>query len=209
MSALDLAVIGAGPAGLAAATRAASLGLSVTVFDENPAPGGQIYRGIEAVVSRRAADLAFLGDAYRAGEAILRAFRASTARHAPATSVWLVQKDRRLGILQGGKASMVEPRRVLIATGARERPMPIPGWTLPGVMMAGGVQTLLKSAGMVPDGAVVLAGNGPLLYQLASQLIAAGASVAAVLDTGTDYRAALPGCRRRRGRPACCSGASA
>lgn len=192
MSDLDLAVVGAGPAGLAAATRAADLGLDVAVFDENGAPGGQIYRGIEAVMADRPGDLSFLGKAYRAGDAIVRGFRASGADYSPSTSVWLVQKDRQIGIVRDGKASMVKTRRILIATGARERPMPIPGWTLPGVMMAGGVQGLLKSSGMVPDGPVVLAGNGPLLYQLASQLVAAGARIAAVLDTGTNYRAALP-----------------
>lgn len=192
MNDLDLAVIGAGPAGLAAATRAAGLGLDVAVFDESTAPGGQIYRGIETVMAERRGDLSFLGGAYRAGDAIVRGFRASGAGYSPSTSVWLVQKDRRIGIVRDGKASMVRARRILIATGARERPMPIPGWTLPGVMMAGGVQALLKSPGMVPDGPVVLAGNGPLLYQLASQLIAAGAGIALVLDTGTNFRAALP-----------------
>lgn len=192
MTEIDLAIIGAGPAGLAAATVAAEHGLSVTVFDENATPGGQIYRAIETVVAKRSGDLAFLGDAYRAGEAIARAFRASKAGYAPGTGVWLVQKDRQIGIVRDGKATMLQARRILIATGAQERPMPIPGWTLPGVMMAGGAQTLLKSAGMVPDGAVVLAGNGALLYQLAAQLIAAGAKVAAVLDTGTEYLAALP-----------------
>ena len=60
MSAIDLAIVGAGPAGLAAAATAAELGLSVTVFDENTAPGGQIYRGIEAVAGPRARDLALL-----------------------------------------------------------------------------------------------------------------------------------------------------
>jgi NADPH-dependent 2,4-dienoyl-CoA reductase/sulfur reductase-like enzyme len=192
MTELDLAIIGAGPAGLSAATLAAGIGLNVTVFDENPAPGGQIYRGIETVMAKHRGDLAFLGDAYRAGDAIARAFRASNAGYSPSTSVWLVQKDRQIGIVRDGKASMLCAQRILIATGAHERPMPIPGWTLPGVMMAGGAQTLLKSAGMVPEGAVVIAGNGALLYQLAAQLIAAGASIAAILDTGTDYRAALP-----------------
>lgn len=191
-NAIDLAVIGAGPAGLAAATMAAELGLSVTVFDENAAPGGQIYRGIEAVATRRAADLAVLGDAYRAGQAIVGAFRASKARYAPGTGVWLVQNDRQIGIVGNGRASMVAASRVLIATGAQERPVPIPGWTLPGVMLAGAAQGMLKSAGMVPSGPVVLAGNGPLLYQLAAQLLAAGAPITALLETRAEYAAALP-----------------
>jgi NADPH-dependent 2,4-dienoyl-CoA reductase/sulfur reductase-like enzyme len=189
---IDLAVIGAGPAGLAAATLAAELGLGVTVFDENPAPGGQIYRGIEAVATRRAADLSILGPAYQAGRAIVEAFRASKAAYQPDTSVWLVQKDLQLGLASQGRGRMVQARRILIAAGAQERPVPIPGWTLPGVMLAGAAQGLLKSAGMVPDGPVVLAGNGPLLYQLGAQLVAAGAKVVALLETEARYAAALP-----------------
>jgi len=192
MTAIDLAIIGAGPAGLAAATTAAGLGLAVTVFDENPAPGGQIYRGIEAVATKRAADLRVLGPSYQAGSAIVQAFRASKAVHQPDTSVWLVQKDLQLGLASQGKGRMVQARRILIAAGAQERPVPIPGWTLPGVMLAGAAQGLLKSAGMVPDGPVVLAGNGPLLYQLGAQLVAAGARVAALLETEARYGAALP-----------------
>lgn len=192
MSAIDLAIVGAGPAGLAAAATAAELGLSVTVFDENTAPGGQIYRGIEAVAGPRARDLAVLGPAYAAGKAVVERFRAGKAGYSPATTVWLVQKDRRLGILRDGKASMVEARRVLIATGALERPVPIPGWTLPGVMLAGAAQSLLKASGMVPAGPVVLAGNGPLLWQLAAQFVAAGVNIAALLETGSAYKAALP-----------------
>ena len=189
---IDLAVIGAGPAGMAAATLAADLGLNVTVFDENPAPGGQIYRGIEAVATRRASDLSALGPAYEAGRAIVGAFRASKALYQPNTSVWLVQKDLQLGIAANGQARMVQARRILIASGAQERPVPIPGWTLPGVMLAGAAQGLLKSAGMVPSGPVVLAGNGPLLYQLGFQLVSAGAKVVALLETEARYAAALP-----------------
>jgi NADPH-dependent 2,4-dienoyl-CoA reductase/sulfur reductase-like enzyme len=82
-----------------------------------------------------------------------------------------------------GRTETVTARRVLLATGALERPVPIPGWTLPGVMTAGAVQTLLKAADLVPEGRVVLAGQGPLLYLLASQLVRSGAPPAALLET--------------------------
>jgi NADPH-dependent 2,4-dienoyl-CoA reductase/sulfur reductase-like enzyme len=78
---------------------------------------------------------------------------------------------------------MVEARHILIATGALERPFPIPGWTLPGVMTAGAAQTLLKSSAIVPVGETVLAGSGPLLYLLAAQYARAGVKLAAILDT--------------------------
>ncbi|MGE9115736.1 FAD/NAD(P)-binding oxidoreductase, partial [Escherichia coli] len=71
----------------------------------------------------------------------------------------------------------------ILATGAQERPFPIPGWTLPGVMTAGAAQILLKTSGVVPDGEIVLAGCGPLLWLLAAQYLRANAKIACVLDT--------------------------
>lgn len=189
MNDIDFAIIGAGPAGLAAATFAAELGLEAAVFDEAASPGGQIYRGVEAALPRQ---MAILGGGYREGARLVAAFRASGARYSPNTTVWQVTRDRRIGIARDGRASFVRAGRVLIATGAQERAMPISGWTLPGVMTAGGAQTLLKSSGLAPKGPVVLAGNGPLLYLLGAQLAAAQVPVAAILDTGTRYWSALP-----------------
>src|ERR1700681_3835365 len=80
---------------------------------------------------------------------------------------------------------MIEARRVIIATGSQERPFPIPGWTLPGVMTAGGAQTALKAQGLVPSGRTVMAGNGPLLWLLAAQILRAGGKIDAILDTSS------------------------
>ncbi|HVC57456.1 MAG TPA: (2Fe-2S)-binding protein, partial [Stellaceae bacterium] len=97
-----------------------------------------------------------------------------------------------LSLVSGGASETVAARRILVATGAIERPVPIPGWTLPGVMTAGAAQILLKTADLVPDGRCVLAGQGPLLYLVAQQLAAAGAPPVAVLETtpGENYLAA-------------------
>jgi len=78
---------------------------------------------------------------------------------------------------------LLQARHVIVATGAQERPMPIPGWTLPGVLTAGAAQILLKSAGLAPSGRTVLAGSGPLLWLLAAQLQRAGGTLSAILDT--------------------------
>lgn len=91
--------------------------------------------------------------------------------------------QRQVHYLIDDRAEILQGRHVLIATGAFERPMPIPGWTLPGVMTAGAGQILLKSAAMVPDGPVVLAGCGPLLYLLAVQYLRAGIAIEALVDT--------------------------
>ena len=175
----DVAVIGAGPAGLAAATVAGKAGLSTVLFDEQPTPGGQIYRAITTTPLQRGV----LGDDYWAGAKLVDAFHGSGAQHMPGATVWNLSRDRELGVSIGGQARMIQAQRVIIATGALERPFPIPGWTLPGVMTAGAAQTLLKSSGMAAQGHVVLAGCGPLLWLLAWQYLNAGAKIAALLDT--------------------------
>lgn len=176
--AVDLAVIGAGPAGLAAALEAERRGLCVTLIDEQPAPGGQIWRGIEA-----APDAASLGTDYEAGRDPVRALRTGRVRYRPATTLWHLDPDGTLSLAHDGATSRVIAKRIVLATGAIERPVPIPGWTLPGVMTAGAAQIMLKTAAAVPDGPTVLAGQGPLFWLVAQQLIAAGAPPALMLET--------------------------
>ncbi|MCO6418477.1 NAD(P)/FAD-dependent oxidoreductase [Siccirubricoccus sp. KC 17139] len=173
---IDLAIIGAGPAGMAAAIEAADLGLSVAVIDENPAPGGQVFRGVE-----RAGGDPALGADYAEGLALARAFRAAPIAWHPATTLWHLDPEE--GYLSLDGAPDLSARRVLLATGAQERPVPILGWTLPGVMTAGAAQILLKTAGVVPAGRTVLAGQGPLLPLLAAQYRRAGAPPALILET--------------------------
>ncbi len=176
----DLAVIGAGPAGLAAATRAAEAGLSVELFDEQPAPGGQIYRAIESVPAPRRE---LLGPDYAAGAALASAFRASGAGYHPGALVWNVDATLAVDFSRDGRSRQCRARAVVVATGAIERPTPLPGWTLPGVTGAGALQILLKAQGLVPSEPVVLAGSGPLLLLLADQLTRAGAPPKAVVET--------------------------
>jgi NADPH-dependent 2,4-dienoyl-CoA reductase/sulfur reductase-like enzyme len=191
VSARSVVVIGAGPAGLAAAVTASELGLDTVVFDEQPEPGGQIYRGIERVAAARPSHLPLLGEDYAAGLDLVRRFRASSADFRPCAAVW--QIDRELGVHYRDESGTgrVNAGEVIIATGAMERAMPVPGWTLPGVMTCGAAQTLLKSSALVPAGRVVIAGSGPLLLLFASQLVRAGVKPAAVLETRTHWWAAL------------------
>src|SRR5437879_2182687 len=174
----DLANIGAGPSGMAAATLGAELGLDTLLIDEQDGPGGQIYRAIE-----RAPENSSLGADYLAGRGLVVALRASGARYRPATTVWHIDPDGTLSLAAGGISETVAARRMLLATGAIERPVPIPGWTLPGVMTVGAAQILLKTADLVPEGRAVLAGQGPLLYLAAVQLARAGSPPLAVLET--------------------------
>ena len=191
-----LAVIGGGPAGLATATTAAELGVQVVLFDEQSAPGGQIYRGIE---NADTAHQAILGQDYARGAALTQSFRASAAGYRSDSDVWAVTPERQIGVISFGSAGIVDAQFIVIATGSMERALPFPGWMLPGVMTAGAGQVLLKQEGMVPDdtslgGGVVLAGSGPLLLLVASQYLHAGVAIQALLDMTprAGYLQALP-----------------
>ena len=174
-----LVVIGAGPAGLAAALIAAEHGLDVALLDEQPAPGGQIYRAMESVPAERAE---LLGTEYQRGRQLVCAFRDAGVDYFPDTQVWSLNRKREIGLLHGEAPVMITADQVLLACGAMERPVPFTGWTLPGIMNAGAGQILFKSHGIVPAGAVVLAGSGPLLLLLAWQYLHAGVKMKALLD---------------------------
>ncbi|MFM0276342.1 FAD/NAD(P)-binding oxidoreductase [Paraburkholderia aspalathi] len=177
---VDVVVVGAGPAGMSAATRTARAGLKTVLIDEQDAVGGQIYRGIGRADARRKE---ILGPDYAAGAATADAFVASGARHVTNASVWQVTRERGVNYLKDGKIGSFDAQRVILASGALERPFPIPGWTLPGVLTAGAAQILLKSAGEVPAAPPVLAGCGPLLYLLGWQYVRAGVPIRALVDT--------------------------
>jgi thioredoxin reductase/bacterioferritin-associated ferredoxin len=187
----DVAVIGAGPAGLAAASLAAQSGLSTLLLDENQGPGGQVWRG---VTSTPVKETRLLGDDYWAGSKLVEAVRTSGAEILQGATVWSLDRHLEIGISIGGGSQFIRAKRVILATGALERPFPIPGWTLPGVMTAGAAQTALKSSGLIPDGKTVVAGQGPLFWLLTAQILRMGGRIDLVLDTmeRRNYLRALP-----------------
>jgi thioredoxin reductase/bacterioferritin-associated ferredoxin len=178
----DIAIVGAGPAGMAAAVRAADLGLDAVLLDERHAAGGQVYRDLAAArPERRAA----LGPEYQLGVNLLAELDRSAVRHVAGAAVCSVEPAAAgfaLGVEREGGAWLLHARCVILAVGAVERPLPIPGWTLPGVASAGSVLSELVRT-PPPAGRIVLAGCGPLLYLAAQQLRRANAEVAAILDT--------------------------
>lgn len=177
---VDLVIVGAGPAGLAAACEARQCGLSVALLDEQPGLGGQIYRGLDGAGPQRRC---VLGADYAAGADLIAAFASSGARHVGGASVWNVGRDLRVSYLHHGANRAMQGRHILLASGAMERPFPIPGWTLPGVMGVGAAQILFKSAGVLPSEPIVMAGCGPLLYLMASQYLRAGVAIKALVHT--------------------------
>jgi NADPH-dependent 2,4-dienoyl-CoA reductase/sulfur reductase-like enzyme len=187
----DVVVIGAGPAGLAAAATSAKAGLSTLLLDENAGPGGQVWR---AIASTPVIERDCLGADYWAGGDLVEEMRASGAEIVQRATVWSLDRNLEIGVSVGGASAFIKARRVIVATGALERPFPIPGWTLPGVMTAGAAQTMLKSSALVPDGRTVIAGQGPLLWLLAAQILRLGGRIDRILDTTErgNYFSALP-----------------
>ncbi len=176
----DLVVIGAGPAGMAAAACAAQRDLRVLLIDEQPAAGGQIYRGLDYTDRVK---LEVLGPDYPRGRELLDGLAQPGIRCLPESTVWQVTREREVFISRNGEADVVVADRIVLATGAMERAMPFPGWTRAGVMNAGAGQILLKGSALIPDDNAVLAGSGPLLYLLAWQYLQAGVKVGAILET--------------------------
>lgn len=162
----DVAVIGAGPAGIAVAQAAAAAGLAVILADENPRIGGQISRlpfagGPTTQETLLLEKVVFLDQAVCFGQ----------GKHG---TIW---------IQRNGKTFGIEAKATVLATGARERVFPISGWDRPGVMTAGAAQTLIKGSGHFPYQRVIVAGTGPLLLATAAQLLRAGVKVQAIVES--------------------------
>lgn len=179
----DLVVVGAGPGGIAAAVTAAEAGLEVCLVDNNEAAGGQIWRGLQPATARRyphgGSFLHWIDRLHRSGCGVL-AGRSVIDRSG--NGLLLVEDDRR--------ARGIRFRRLILATGARERFLPFPGWTLPGVAGAGGLQALVKAGLGIRGQRVVVAGSGPLLLAVAAGLGRAGAHVLGVYEQASLARVA-------------------
>jgi NADPH-dependent 2,4-dienoyl-CoA reductase/sulfur reductase-like enzyme len=176
----DIAVVGAGPAGLSAALAASNAGAHVVVLDEYPEPGGQFYKQLPT--QYRVPDRTQLDDDYTKGDKLLGAVRAAGITLSTETLVWGSFEPGVLCVLRRREAGTVKARKIIVASGAYERTVPFPGWDLPGVMTPGGAQTLVKNQQLMPGNHILLAGSGPFLLPVAKSLISAGAKLAGIYE---------------------------
>jgi NADPH-dependent 2,4-dienoyl-CoA reductase/sulfur reductase-like enzyme len=174
----EVLVVGAGAGGLSAGAVAAEAGAEVVLLDERARPGGQYFKqpstpdGMATRDDRQfAAGRALIARAGRAGVRIIEHVEA-----------WGAFAPRDIAALDARGCMIYRPRQLILATGAYERALPVPGWTLPGVMTTGAAQTLLRSYGVAPGRRVLLAGNGPLNLQVAVELARRGIEIVAVAE---------------------------
>jgi NADPH-dependent 2,4-dienoyl-CoA reductase/sulfur reductase-like enzyme len=207
---VDVAVVGGGPAGMAAAIAARRAGAAVALIDEYAAPGGQIWRRAFTEIDQTAPH-----SLPRAGRRLCTELAESGAAILAGWSVWAATNAGAAGgvltlLLVGpdGASRRVHARAVVLATGAYDRPLAFPGWTLPGVMTAGGAQALAKGQGVLPGRRVLLAGAGPFLLPVARQLRKGGAEVVAVVEATRrrEWLAAAPRMAPHPGRLAAYAG---
>ncbi|MBI0436101.1 NAD(P)/FAD-dependent oxidoreductase [Roseomonas sp. KE0001] len=184
----DLIVIGAGPAGIAAALRASALGLRVVLLDDQPQAGGQVHRAPAGTRPVPPSPEARTGTVLRDGLA------GSAVEARPGHQVWSVSADFRVDALGPEGPCHWQAPALIVATGAQERVMPFPGWTLPGVVGLAAATLLLKAHGIAPGARTLVAGCGPLLGAVAAGILKAGGQVAAVADLAApaDWARRLP-----------------
>lgn len=188
-------IIGAGPAGLAAAAALVEAGQRPILLEETTRPGGQGTRRLSPLIAPEAARLMGRTEARAAARREAAEDRVLAACDwRPGSLVWGIH-DHQLHILRGGRQAVLAYDQLLIATGATDRIMAFPGWTLPGVFSLGGAQVALKQHAAFIGAQVVLAGASPLLYLAAAQYLRMGARRLTVVDGGTaaGKRRAAPG----------------
>jgi NADPH-dependent 2,4-dienoyl-CoA reductase/sulfur reductase-like enzyme len=177
-----IVVIGAGPAGLAAAEAASRNGSDVALIDSATRKGGQYWRhrtSVEGYRSNRA-DILFS-----------KVESASSITHISDATVWSIERENelfRVNYIQGGEESALTAEKLILATGAYDRSLPFPGWDKPGSMTPGGAQALLKGQGVVAGKRVIVAGTGPFLLPVATGLANAGAEIVGLYEANNPLR---------------------
>jgi D-hydroxyproline dehydrogenase subunit alpha len=188
----DVAVVGGGPAGMSAAVAAADAGVSVALLDAGSALGGQFWRHPpdRALAAEVADQHHGLRQYRRLATAVAAHGRRGRLQVLARHEVWTLGRDEAGFVVRAvdradSRQRLVRARSLVLAPGAYDRQVPFPGWTLPGVMTAGGVQALLKGSATVAGQRVLVAGTGPFLLPVAAGLASAGATVVGVHEASS------------------------
>ncbi len=177
--AYELAVVGAGPAGLCAAIEGTRRGVQTVVFDENERAGGQLFKQIHKFFGSKEHQAGVRG--HDIGCHLLDECQSVGVDVRLDTVVWGIE-DNKIGIKNGVTAKIVNAKRIIIASGASENPLCFPGWTLPGVMGAGAAQTMVNVHRVVPGTRALLIGSGNVGLIVSYQLLLAGIELVAVIE---------------------------
>jgi len=181
-----IAIIGAGPAGLAAAVTAAKKGEKVILIDSSTRLGGQYWRHLPSNWNQKR--LPYFAEAQELFDQVLSSPLITWYSNA---HVWQAEKKNKifyLYVLKNGVEEVITAKKVILATGAYDRTLPFPGWTSPGVMTPGAAQAMLKTHGVLVGKKIVIAGTGPFLLPVATGLASAGAEIVALLEANKPWR---------------------
>lgn len=182
----DLLIIGGGPAGLSLARSLVKDGLSpesIIIIDERKSLGGQYFKQRQ-LKAGESGDAQTLDAQFREGAELIDEVRNSGVRIMQAITVWAAFDHDHIAAYDAKQRYIFKPKELVLATGAYERGIPMPGWTLPGVMTTGAAQTLLRSYSVSPGKQVLVSGNGPLNLQMAAELSKHGTKVVALVESG-------------------------
>lgn len=176
----DIAIVGAGSAGLCAAIQAANAGAEVIVLDENHLPGGQLFKQIHKFFGSREHRAGVRG--FLIGQQLLDEVVKCGAKVMLESVVYGIFEDNTLGVVQGDHHYAIKAKKIIIAAGAKENYMAFPGSTLPGVMGAGAAQTMVNVNRVLPGQRMLMLGSGNVGLIVSYQLMQAGAEVVAIVE---------------------------
>ena len=177
----DILIVGGGVGGMSAASIAAESGLDVILIDDRVSLGGQFSK--QPTPFHASTLISKIDPQIKLGKKLIKRMASSKVKVLSGVQIWAGFAERNVLAIIEGRNILFRPRRLIVATGAYERPIPIKGWTLPGVMTTGAVQTLLRTYNVIAGKKILIAGNGPFNIQVALELARAGASIVGIAES--------------------------
>lgn len=185
----DLAIIGAGPAGLSASIEASKHGVKTIIIDENISPGGQLFKQIHKFFGSKDQMAGFRG--YEIGEKLLSLAKDNKVDILLNTKAIGIDEHNTLAVIKNKVYLEINPKKIILCCGATEKPLAFPGWTLPGVMGAGALQTLVNIHRVIPGEKIFMIGSGNVGLIVSYHLLQAGTRVKAIVEASQEINGYL------------------